>query len=134
MSLENAMLHSKAGMLAQAQRVNVVASNIASANAESTNLNEAYKAKKVIFSQVVDRQTGIATLQAVGVQKSQAEHQVRFDPGHPLADQNGYVYGSNVNVIEEMTDMQSAKSSYETNSLVVGAVKQMMQKTLQLGK
>ena len=82
----------------------------------------------------MNRTTGIMELKAVGVQESQAQHKVRFDPGHPMADENGYVYGSNVNTIEEMTDMQSATKSYETNALVVGSIKQMMNKTLQLGK
>lgn len=134
LSLEKALAHSKAGMLAESVRLNTVASNIASANAESTNAEGAYKAKKVVFSRVMNRTTGIMELKAVGIQESQAQHKVRFDPGHPMADENGYVYGSNVNTIEEMTDMQSATKSYETNALVVGSIKQMMNKTLQLGK
>jgi len=133
-SLESALIHSKSGMLAQSARINAVASNIASANAESSNIGGAYKAKKVIFSNVLDRESGMSVLKVVDVKKSQAQHQVRFDPGHPMANEDGYVFGSNVSVIEEMTDMMSATKSYETNVLVAGQVKQMLTKTLQMGK
>ncbi|MDP2564355.1 flagellar basal body rod protein FlgC [Pseudoalteromonas marina] len=134
MSLEAALIHSKSGMLAQGARMNVVASNIASANAESSTVGGAYKAKKIIFSNELDRVSGLTVLKANQVVQSQAPHKMRYDPNSPLSDENGYVHGSNVSVVEEMTDLMSATKSYETNIQVATAVKQLMSKTLQMGK
>lgn len=134
MSLESALVHSKSGMLAQGARMNVVASNIANANAETSTAGGAYKAKKIVFSNVLDQASGLNVLKATGVVQSQAQHKMRYDPNSPLADENGYVHGSNVSVVEEMTDLMSATKSYETNIQVATAVKQLMSKTLQMGK
>jgi flagellar basal-body rod protein FlgC len=54
-------------------------------------------------------------------------------PGNPLADANGYVYGSNVNTIEEMVNMISASRSYQNNVEVMNTSKQMLLRTLTLG-
>lgn len=134
MSLNEALIHSSAGMRAESARISAAASNIASANSESTNLGGAYKAQKVVFKQVVDAVSGVQTVRAVGVVNSAAEHTVRYQPGHPLADENGFVYGSNVSLAEEMTDLSVATQSFETNALVANAVQTLHQKTLQLGK
>jgi flagellar basal-body rod protein FlgC len=55
------------------------------------------------------------------------------DPDHPLADAEGYVTMSNVNVVEEMVNMISASRSYQTNIDVMNTAKNLLQKTLQLG-
>lgn len=134
MSLHEALLHSKSAMVAETHRINAASSNIASANAESSNVGGAYKAKKIVFANVLDSASGKHVVKAVGVVQSNAQHVVRFDPSHPLSDENGYVYGSNVSMIEEMTDLMSATKSYESNVLVADTVKGLMNKTLQLGK
>lgn len=134
MSIEVAMQHAKHAMLAETQRMNAVASNIANANTESTNLETAYKAKKVVFERVLNKATGQFFLKANSVVESRTPHQMQFDPGHPLANEDGYVVKSNVNVTEEMTDLMSATQSFENNANVASAMKQMMNKTLQMGK
>jgi flagellar basal-body rod protein FlgC len=59
---------------------------------------------------------------------------MRFEPGNPLADANGYVYASNVNVVEEMVDMMSASRSYQNNVEVMNTSKDMLLATLRLGQ
>nr|MCU0950303.1 flagellar basal body rod protein FlgC [Burkholderiaceae bacterium] len=54
-------------------------------------------------------------------------------PEHPLADENGYVTMTNVNVVEEMVNMISASRSYQTNIDVMNTAKTLLQKTLQMG-
>ena len=57
----------------------------------------------------------------------------RYDPGNPLANENGNVYAPNVNVIEEMTDMISASRAYQDNVEVLNTSKDLMLATLKLG-
>jgi len=75
-----------------------------------------------------------STVRVAGIVESQAPALVRYDPGNPLADAQGNVYGSNVNVIEEMTDMISASRSYQDNVEVMNTSKSLMLATLKLGQ
>jgi len=70
----------------------------------------------------------------MGVVESQAPLRMEYRPEHPLADDKGYVYLPNVNVIEEMANMISASRSYATNVEVINTSKQLLLKTLQLGQ
>jgi flagellar basal-body rod protein FlgC len=57
-----------------------------------------------------------------------------YDPKHPMADTEGYVTQSNVNVVEEMVNMISASRSYQSNVEVMNTTQQLLLKTLQLGQ
>jgi len=59
---------------------------------------------------------------------------VEHAPDHPMADENGFIYKPNVNVIEEMTNMISASRSYQTNIQLAESAKNMLNKTLLLGQ
>ena len=59
--------------------------------------------------------------------------QPRYQPEHPMADQDGYVYYPNVNPIEEMADMISASRSYQVNVEMMNTAKEMIVQTLKLG-
>ena len=69
-----------------------------------------------------------------GIVESDAPLQMRYEPQHPKADENGYVYYPNVNVVEEMTNMISASRSFQVNVDVMNAAKQMVQRVLTLGQ
>jgi flagellar basal-body rod protein FlgC len=69
-----------------------------------------------------------------GIVEDQAAPAARYEPGNPLADPNGYVYGPNVNTVEEMVDMISASRSYQNNVEVMNTAKEMMLATLRLGQ
>jgi flagellar basal-body rod protein FlgC len=58
----------------------------------------------------------------------------RYEPGHPMADDDGYIYASNVDTIEEMTNMMSASQSYQSNIELLNTARQLMLKTLKLGE
>ena len=73
-------------------------------------------------------------VQVLGVVESNAPLQPRYEPSNPLADDEGYVYYPNVNVVEEMTNMISASRSYQVNVEVMNSAKQMMQRVLTLGQ
>jgi flagellar basal-body rod protein FlgC len=130
------------GMSAQSVRLNTVASNLANADSVSGNPNTVYKARHPVFQAVqaavaqnlsaTDRASS-AAVRVKGIVQSNAPPTERYDPGNPLADENGNVYAPNVNVIEEMTDMISASRAYQDNVEVLNTSKDLMLATLKLG-
>jgi len=74
-----------------------------------------------------------AGVQVLGIVESQAELRSEYQPQHPLADEQGYIHLPNVNLVEEMANMISASRSYQSNTEVINASKQMLLRTLQLG-
>jgi len=130
------------GMAAQSLRLNTVASNLANADSVSSTPEGAYRAKEPLFA-AVQRALGSASsaesdsavgVQVKGVTESQADVQSRYEPGNPMADASGNVYGSNVNPIDELVNMISASRSYQNNVEAMNTTKQLMLKTLDLGK
>jgi flagellar basal-body rod protein FlgC len=69
-----------------------------------------------------------------GIVQSQAPLEQRYEPGHPMANEEGYVYLPNVNMIDEMSNMISASRSYQSNVEVLNTSKQLMLATLRLGQ
>ncbi|MCP1373747.1 flagellar basal body rod protein FlgC [Dyella lutea] len=131
------------GMAAQTLRLNTVASNLANADSVSSTAQGAYRAREPLFAAVkqqVDGQLGVAAdagatgVKVDGITESQAAIPSRYEPGNPMADASGYVYGSNVNPVDELVNMISASRSYQNNVEVMNTTKQLMVKTLDLGK
>lgn len=125
------------GMTAQNLRLNLVASNMANVDAVSSSVDETYRARQPVFRAMLDQfgnQAPGAGVQMVGVVESQAPLVREHMPGHPMADEQGYIYRPNVNVVEEMANMISASRAYQNNVEVINAARQMMSATLNLGK
>jgi flagellar basal-body rod protein FlgC len=136
------------GMSAESVRLNTVASNLANADSVSGDPNQVYQAKHPVFQTVQDFQAaqalGSASAQAVekasasvkvaGIVANGTAPESRYDPGNPLANSDGYVYSSNVNVVEEMTDMISASRAYQNNVEVMNTARNLMLDTLKLGQ
>jgi flagellar basal-body rod protein FlgC len=115
-----------------------VASNLANVDTAAANPNEVYQARKVVFEAVLQKAApGKAALaenvQVKDIVEDQSEAKKMFDPKHPMADEEGYVYMPNVNAVEEMVDMLAASRSYQTNAEVMNTAKQLMLKTLNMG-
>lgn len=130
------------GMAAETLRLNTVASNLANANSVSSSPDSAYKAKEVLFAPVLQSQGGLASqgaeegatgVRMLGVTESQQPVETNYEPGNPMADANGYVYGTNVNPVDELVNMISASRSYQNNVEVMNTTKQLMIKTIDLG-
>lgn len=125
------------GMSAQSVRLNVVASNLANADNVSSSEANAYRAKQPIFEALYGVARGEGTnidgVKVNSIVESTAPIQPRYMPGNPLANEKGFVYGSNVNPIEEMVNMISASRSYQNNVEVLNTSKQMLIRTLTLG-
>jgi flagellar basal-body rod protein FlgC len=125
------------GMSAQSVRLNTTASNLANADSVSSDPNQVYKARHPLFEAI---RAGLGTnapsagVQVRGIYESSAPPVARYEPGNPLADENGYVYAPNVNIVEEMVNMISASRSYQNNVEVMNTAKEMMLATLRLGQ
>lgn len=155
MSLNKIFQIAGSGMNAQTVRLNTTASNLANAQSVSSSIDETYRARKPVFAPMLERyKQGISDdygyqnpvtsmnprdvagegVQVLGIVESNQELQMRYEPNHPKANEDGYVFYPNVNVVEEMTDMMSASRSFQTNVEVMNTTKQMMQRVLTLGQ
>ncbi len=124
-------------MSAESVRLNVTASNLANAQNVGTTEDSTYHARHPVFSAVMQSLHGGD--QGVGVKvdniiESKAPLQTRYQPDHPLANDQGYVYLPNVNMVDEMANMISASRAYQTNVEVVNTSKQLMLATLRMGQ
>ena len=98
---------------AQSQRLNVVASNLANADAVAGPDGKAYKARHLTFQTVPMGSDGSAGVRIEGVRESEQPFRKIHDPSHPSADAAGYVTHSNVNPVESMVGMIAAARQFE---------------------
>lgn len=146
MSLNDVFNISGSGMSAQSLRLNTVASNIANAETVSSSTGETYRARHPVFATTFNEQQGLGQslfssrdqagngVEVLGVVESDAELQSRYEPDHPMANEEGYVFFPNVNVVEEMANMMAASRAYQTNVEIMNAAKTMLQRVLTLGQ
>ena len=119
---------------AQSQRLNVVASNLANADAVAGADGQGYKGRQVVFETVQMGSDASAGVRVSSVQESNEPLRKVHNPGHPSADAQGYVTHSNVNPVEEMVNMISASRSYQNNVEVMNTARSLLLKTLQMGQ
>ena len=140
MSLFNIFDIAGSGLSAQNTRLNTVASNLANAESIASSPETAYRSRQPVFATTLQNQlnsahpSASAGLRTVGIVESQAENVAQYQPGNPMANEEGYIYLSNVNVIEEMTNMISASSSYQSNIEILNTSKELLLQTLRLGR
>ena len=139
MSLYNVFNISGTGMSAQSVRLNTTASNLSNANSVSSSADETYRARHPVFSaelsKAVNAQQGEAVgVKVLGIVESDKPLKREFNPEHPLADKDGFIYKPNVNVVEEMANMISASRSYQANVQIANTAKTLVQRTLNLGQ
>ena len=124
-------------MAAQMVRLNTISSNLANAGATTGDPETVYKPLKPEFKTQYSenvKKNGISTVNVSKVVELQREPFKIFDPNHPLADGDGYIYKAPINVEEEMVDMMDASRQYQNNIEVVTTLKALTLKTINLGK
>lgn len=138
MSLFSILDVAGSGMRAQNVRLNLIASNLANADSIGPDENSVYRARHPIFASMLKDQfnpnsttVGVTT---IGIVESQVEPPMHYDPDHPLSNDDGYVFSSNVDSIEEMTNMISASRSYQMNAEMLSASKEILLETLKIGQ
>ncbi|KHO62555.1 flagellar basal body rod protein FlgC [Thermoanaerobacter sp. YS13] len=146
MNLFSSMDISASGLTAERVRMDVISQNIANVNTTRTSQGGPYRRKLVVlkeiqpdsFESILNKVKG--KYSGKGVEVVQISEDVQtplrrvYDPGHPDADQNGYVEYPNVNIVSEMVDMISATRAYEANVTAFNASKAMFQKSLEIGR
>ena len=122
-------------MAAQSLRLNLVSSNLANANSVASSDGETYRARHAVFEAALNQAQGsdAVGVHVTSVVEDQSPLPRQHQPGHPYADEEGYVTLPNVNAVEEMANMLSASRSYQNNVTVLETAKQLMLRTLQIG-
>jgi flagellar basal-body rod protein FlgC len=137
MSLFKIFNTAASGMSAQSLRLNLVSSNMANADAVSSSTDQTYRARQPVFQTLLDQINPDAAASGVrmaGVVESQAPLVQEYAPDHPLANEAGYIFRPNVNLVEEMANMLSATRSYQGNVEVANSAKQLLLATLRMGQ
>lgn len=137
MSLFNVMDISGTALAAQSTRLNTIASNLANANVVASSAEEAYRARHPVFSSMLNNALGGSGVGGVRVDRiveSAVEPSKEYTPGHPLADEEGYIFRSNVSTVDEMANMISASRSYQSSVEAMNTTKQLIIRTLNIGK
>lgn len=128
---------SATGLTAQRLRIDVIATNIANAETTRTETGEPYRRKIPVFSEYLVKARGRLEsrgVKVVALKEDPTPFRLVYDPGHPDADENGYVRMPNVNVLREMVDLISAQRAYEANVSSINAVKSMVGAALEIGR
>lgn len=124
-------------MNAQMTRMNTIASNLANANTVASSEDEAYRPMRPIFETKFAEnfgKSGLATTDVVEIVGLERRAERKYQPDHPKADENGFVYASAVLPEEEMVDMLEASRQYQNNVEVVTTLRALMMRTLSMGK
>jgi flagellar basal-body rod protein FlgC len=121
---------------AQRHRMNTIVSNMANINTTRTEGGGPYRRKDVLF-EVKEIEAGNEILEGVQVREvveDNSPFKIVYDPGHPDADERGFVRLPNVNALEEMVNMMLAFRAYEASITAFNTTKTMFMKLLELGK
>jgi flagellar basal-body rod protein FlgC len=133
MDLKNAMKISASGMRAQGERLKVIAENLANSDSiGKTPGSDPYRRKVVNFKSELDRALGANLVKAQKPQQDRSDFELKYDPGHPAANADGYVKMPNVKSVIEMADMREAQRTYEANLNVIDSAKSMLNRTVDL--
>ena len=131
MDLIKSMMVAASGLKAQSGRMRVIAENIANADSTAkTPGGDPYRRKIVTFEQNLDREIGVKTVSLGRPVLDSTDFQMKYLPGHPAADANGYVKMPNVNGLIESMDMREAQRSYEANLNLIQASRRMISQTI----
>jgi flagellar basal-body rod protein FlgC len=147
MSMFSALEISGSALTAERQRAEVVAANMANAETTHTPTGGPYRRKEVVFASSGNRPfqmmlagfhpTLSGNQPAVRVQRvvdDPTPSLMRYEPGHPDANKDGYVAYPNINPVQEMVDLMGAVRSYQLNASAITATKQMIQQSIELLK
>ena len=140
MSFENIMGIAGQAMDAQTIRINAAVSNIANADTQAGSPDDAFKAKRVVFKSILasevnqERGDPVGGVRVTEIAEDNKPAPAIYKPNHPEADENGYIYTSNVDVMTEMVDITAASRSYESVVEASNTAKRLMMRTIELLK
>lgn len=126
------------GMNAERRRMEVVAANIANAHTLKTEQGGPYRRQEVLFRSIMKRMGGqtdrLPEVEVCDVVPDMSDFRMVQNPGHPLADDDGYVAMPNVDMVFEMVDLMESMRAYEANVKTSKSFKAMFESALQIGR
>jgi flagellar basal-body rod protein FlgC len=132
-TFDDTLKTASSAMAAQTLRLRTISENIANANSTANSPGgDPYRRKLVTFKNVLDRETGADTVKVDRIVPDAAPFEMKYSPGHPAADANGYVRMPNVNPLIEMGDLREAQRSYQANVDVIDATNTMISRAVDL--
>jgi len=132
---------SASGLYAQRKRMDIIASNLANIETTRTEAGGPYRRKMVVmkskpmasdFKNIFNSK--LAGVQIEDIIEDKSPFKKVYNPSHPDADENGYLFKPNVDLIVETTNMLMAKRAFEANIAAIKATRQMVLKALELGR
>lgn len=121
------------GLHAQSARMRVIAENLANADsAARTPEEEPFRRRIPTFNAVFDREMDAYNVRMGRTVLDQSAFESKYEPGHPAADERGYVRYPNIDPLIEMADMREAQRTYEANLNVVSSTRAMFGQTLDI--
>lgn len=139
MSLFDTMTIASTSLTAQTTKLNTIAKNMANANTVASSPDQTYTAQAPLFKAILDGQIDPTDMSQMGVQvdgiiEVGGPARQEFNPAHPLADENGYIYKPDIDASTEMAEMMQASRSYQNSVEAINTAKQLALRTLTLGK
>lgn len=139
MSLFDTMTIASTSLTAQTTKLNTIAKNMANANTVASTPEQTYTAQAPLFKAILDGQIDPNDVSQMGVQVDDiievgGPARQEFNPAHPLADENGYIYKPDIDPSTEMAEMMQASRSYQNSVEAINTAKQLALRTLTLGK
>ena len=139
MSMFNAMSIASTALTAQTTKLNTIAKNMANANTVASTPEAAYTAQAPLFRAIFDGQIDPNDPSQMGVVLEDIVEvggpaRQEFNPAHPLADENGYIYKPDIDAATEMAEMMQASRSFQNSVEAINTAKQLALRTLTLGK
>jgi flagellar basal-body rod protein FlgC len=125
---------SGSAMKAQSTRMRVIAENVANAETLDSGTGAPYQRKLTVLQAKLANRTDLRSVQVGRIATDRTAGMKRHEPGHPKADEFGYVTYSNVNPIVEMSDLRDADRSYRANIQVVDTAKRLFRNAIELMK
>ena len=138
---------SGSALSAERQRSEIIAANMANAETTHTKAGGPFQRKEVVFSSAGNASFHLAlagthlsttktpgTVRITQVVNDKASPVMRYEPGHPDADKDGFVAYPNINPVQEMVDLMGSTRAYQLNASAVSAAKQMIQQSIDILK
>ena len=132
--LQKSISIAASGMRVQSERLKVIAENIANADSVGINGNDPYRRKTISFKNVFDASVGANIVVVDKIGTDSKPFPLKYNPGHPAANSEGYVTTPNVNTMIEGVDRKEAQRSFEANLATIDTSRAMISKTLELLK
>lgn len=133
--LNTSLQVSAAGMDVQVARIKIIAENLANQSTTGSSPGaEAYRRRTITFQNKLDTALGVETVSVKSVGTDKSDAPLRYDPGNPAANKDGYVKTPNVNSFVELMDMRDAEQWSSANLNVASTTRSMLNRTLDLIK